>query len=555
MLSAISTQIARPLRWDERFGADMGDEDVDFVLVQPMFAGVDPRQFPPSLPLHELIRNDARIMRYEPGEIVLREGDYGSSAFLILEGTLAVAHLPPETIGRSGNTARKGLLSALAQLWSNHRLPEVRDVAHQQVAGVARAGDEGKGFRVFLQDFPVVMAKGERATLGPGVLFGEIGALARMPRTATVVAETAASCLEIRWQGLRDLRRYDSSFRQKIDETYRRNMLKANFRETPLFAALPDEVILRLAAETLFETYGSFDWSMSYKQLRSKGEDIARQEPIIAQKGDYADGLLMIRAGFARLWVPYGSGRRTLSYLGAGDVFGLKELYDRWKGEGYEGLQASLSAVGYVDVLRVPVGILEELVFPHVKPPSGMSRAVLERPAVEDSLMEWVVDERFINGMQAMLIDLDKCVRCDDCVRACAATHDGNPRFIRHGRTFDHWMIANACMHCADPVCMIGCPTGAIHRAVEGPVVVNDATCIGCGTCAASCPYQNIRLVEVSDARGHPLVDKDTGTPILKATKCDLCISNPGGPACVRACPHGALQRVDFRRGQDGTAV
>ena len=44
---------------------------------------------------------------------------------------------------------------------------------------------------------------------------------------------------------------------------------------------------------------------------------------------------------------------------------------------------------------------------------------------------------------------------------------------------------------------MIGCPTGAIHReSATGVVMINDDTCIGCGTCAASCPYENIRMVE-----------------------------------------------------------
>jgi Fe-S-cluster-containing dehydrogenase component len=108
-------------------------------------------------------------------------------------------------------------------------------------------------------------------------------------------------------------------------------------------------------------------------------------------------------------------------------------------------------------------------------------------------------------------------------------------------------MVANACMHCADPVCMIGCPTGAIHRTEQGGmVVINDDTCIGCGTCANSCPYDNIRLVEIRDMDGNLLLDRDTQRPIQKATKCDLCATNPGGPACVRACPHDALRRVDF---------
>ena len=146
-----------------------------------------------------------------------------------------------------------------------------------------------------------------------------------------------------------------------------------------------------------------------------------------------------------------------------------------------------------------------------------------------------------------MLIDLDRCVRCDACVDACAKGHNNNPRFIRHGRTIDHYMVANACMHCADPVCMLGCPTGAIHRLPKsGQVVINDETCIGCTTCANNCPYDNIRMVEIRDGSGGLVLDNKTNTPIIKATKCDLCIDQPGGPACQRACPHDALTRIDF---------
>ena len=162
--------------------------------------------------------------------------------------------------------------------------------------------------------------------------------------------------------------------------------------------------------------------------------------------------------------------------------------------------------------------------------------------------MEWAVEERFINGTQTMLINLDRCVRCDDCVRACAATHDGNPRFIRHGKTFENWMVANACMNCADPVCMIGCPTGAIHRTMSGGIVViNDDTCIGCETCANSCPYSNIRMVSIRDEVGSFITDPQNQKPILKATKCDLCADQISGPACVFACPHDAMRRVDFK--------
>jgi Fe-S-cluster-containing dehydrogenase component len=160
--------------------------------------------------------------------------------------------------------------------------------------------------------------------------------------------------------------------------------------------------------------------------------------------------------------------------------------------------------------------------------------------------MEFLTQNRLFNGTESMVIDLDRCTRCDDCVRACASTHGGNPRFLRHGPIHDHLMVAQACMHCADPICMIGCPTGAIHRdSFGGEVVINPDTCIGCTACANNCPYGSIRMVETRDEDGQPLVAKDQ-KPLLKATKCDLCLDQIGGPACVRACPHDALDRLDL---------
>jgi len=163
-------------------------------------------------------------------------------------------------------------------------------------------------------------------------------------------------------------------------------------------------------------------------------------------------------------------------------------------------------------------------------------------------MMEFIVDQRLINGTATMIIDLNRCTRCDDCVRACAATHDNNPRFIRHGQVNDGFMIANSCMHCLDPICMIGCPTGAIHRdSAHGRVVINDLTCIGCATCANSCPYDNIQMVTPRNAEGQPFYDQATNQPIQKAAKCDLCSNQITGPACANACPHDALHRVNMR--------
>jgi Fe-S-cluster-containing dehydrogenase component len=546
--------LSRPQRWDSPYDPEMRDSDVLSLLDRPEIAAIDASSFPDSLPLEGILKNDTRLVRFNPGDIVVREGDYGNSAFVILKGDLRVftGDYPAALLGRE-TASKKGLFETFAQIWTNKRTPEVRDTSRygdQSVRASKRGGRSKRldsGSSVFVQDIPVVLDKYRTAQMSEGALFGELAALGRIPRTATIFAENAATLLEIRWQGLREIRRFDDGFRKMIGNRYRQNALLVHLRETDLFANLDEEALDKVAQATLFETYGAFDWHVSYQKMRSSGQSTSTNEPAIARQGEYVDGLLMIRAGFARVAREYGTGQRTLTYLGAGDNFGLEELYQGWKAGETVNMSSSLTALGYVDALRVPAQVLEEYVFPHLVEGAVKLTEKSERTLADDALLEFAVEERFINATQAMLIDLDRCVRCDDCVRACASTHGGNPRFLRHGKTFDHWMVTNACMHCTDPVCMIGCPTGAIHRSqVGGSVVINDDTCIGCATCATSCPYNNIRMVEIRSADSHVVVDLDTQQPILKATKCDLCHTNPGGPACVRACPHDALSRVDF---------
>jgi len=533
----------RPHRWDVPFDSDMTDADVEALMSIPAIANVRADAFPPHIPLRGILRNDARIVSYQPGDIVCREGDYGSSAFLILSGAVRVVlspSLPRNVLGRQP-VHKKGFFGALSQLWTNSREPEVRDIARYRDIRAQSRGESGTATHIFLQDVPGVLDHHRTISLPAGQIFGELAALGRVPRSATVFAETETHLLEIRWQGLRELRRFDPGWKRHIDENYRRNALHAVLQANPLFSGLTPEVLKEVADRVKFRTFGSFDWNVSYKEMRQSGA--AGDEPIIAAEGLVQDGIYLVRAGFARASVRFGSAQRTLAYLGAGDQFGLDESYESWKTGKPVRRRNSLTGLGYVDVLRVPSDVLEEYVFPHldVPPPPALTA---DRPIHDDAFAEWLGDERYFNATQAMLIDLERCVRCDDCVRACASTHGGNPRFVRKGRTFDRWMVANACMHCRDPVCMIGCPTGAIHRhEAVGVVVINDDTCIGCGTCAISCPYDNIRLVEIANPSGDAVVDAD-GRPIVKATKCDLCVEQLGGPACARACPHDALRRV-----------
>ncbi len=566
-MAELTTRISRPQRWDVPFGDKMSEADVDRLLQIAPFANVDQTRFPPTIPLRGILLNDARIRKFEPGDIIVREGDYGGSSFFILRGAVRVIlnPLPAQLLGRR-TPQKKSFVQSLAQLWSRPAYPEVRHYASRAAASglsdvslKARA-QEGEDVRIFLQDVPAVLDQNRTARMAEGEIFGEIAAISRTPRTATVIAEEPAELLEVRWQGYREIRKYAPEWKQQSDRLYRERSLVAHLRETPLLKNLTNEDLATVAEHTRFESYGDFEWNASYRTVReaSPQERLAK-EPIIAREGDYPNGLILIRSGFARLSRKYNHGERTISYLGKGDVFGLSSLLCNAKYNESIGLEFSLRAIGYLDILVIPTPVVEQFIAPHFGEEEishirernrGAGEVDVERDAEAvfgPEMIEFLVEERYVNGTATMLIDLDRCTRCDDCVRACAASHDNNPKFIRHGRQQNGIMIANACMHCVDPVCMIGCPTGAIHRdSLEGQVVINDLTCIGCATCANSCPYDNIQMVQIRDEGGMFIVDEATQAPILKATKCDLCIDQLGGPACVRACPHDALIRADM---------
>jgi Fe-S-cluster-containing hydrogenase component 2 len=158
------------------------------------------------------------------------------------------------------------------------------------------------------------------------------------------------------------------------------------------------------------------------------------------------------------------------------------------------------------------------------------------------------VDQFLAQGLmeaQSLLVlDLERCTRCDQCVRACADAHDGVSRLVREGLRFDKYLVATSCRQCRDPLCMVGCPVGSIRRRNTLEVIIED-WCIGCGLCATNCPYGNINLhpfpVEVDDP-AHS--GRQIASVKVKATSCDLCHDH-AEPSCVYACPHDAAHRVN----------
>lgn len=157
-----------------------------------------------------------------------------------------------------------------------------------------------------------------------------------------------------------------------------------------------------------------------------------------------------------------------------------------------------------------------------------------------------------IQGQKLMLIDLDRCTRCGQCVDACVAAHDdGRTRLYLDGPRFEKYLVPLSCRSCMDPVCMIGCPVGSINRGDNGEIEIRD-WCIGCSLCADQCPYGSIQMnaleggLELTASQQALLGGEDIKTVNERAVVCDLCSSLPSkAPSCVYACPHDAAMRVN----------
>lgn len=546
----------RNRRWDEPFGDEPVDANtVSRILSLPIFADVDPAEFQARLPLDQIIANDGRLRRCQRGEVIVCKGDYGSSLFVILSGGV-LAFAEPIKIGTNGQAPkhRASWSRSVARLFASAKPPEFRPTRRRWRGRRTPVPQEPAPSGLGNIDVDDARHRYPAVALQTTEVFGELAALTGRPRTATVVAaEDDTLLFELRWQGVRDIRTWSTAFRQRIDQIYRERGLVGRLQECPIFHHLDQQALDEIARQSLFETYGNTDWMHRFKKERQT--DVSRvieQETLICEQGDHVDGLLLISRGFARVTERVDFGEQAIDHLSVNDVFGLDEIASIAAGEAGVALKATLRAIGYVDVIRIPTNLICKYVLPGLPAHLRRDKRVVSSTEpvalkMQQEMMDFLVDHRFINGEKAMAINLDRCVGCDDCVRACATAHDNNPRFRRHGFSHNNLMVTNACMHCTDPVCLIGCPTGAIHREEgSGTVVINDGTCIGCATCANSCPYDNIQMVDIRDKTGAFLLDGE-GLTISRATKCDLCVDQLTGPACVQACPHDALIRVDIR--------
>jgi len=135
-----------------------------------------------------------------------------------------------------------------------------------------------------------------------------------------------------------------------------------------------------------------------------------------------------------------------------------------------------------------------------------------------------------------------RCVGCRACQIACKDKNDLDVGVTyRQVRTYEtgayptpgYYHHSSTCNHCANPACVLVCPSGALHIAEDETVQIDSEICIGCKNCVRTCPYGVPQFFEDKEIAG----------------KCNLCVdltAKGENPVCVDACPQRVLEWGDL---------
>jgi CRP-like cAMP-binding protein/Fe-S-cluster-containing hydrogenase component 2 len=502
----------------------------------------------PAAQLEKYAKGAAVLHRYRRGETVCVEGEFGSTAYYIVSGTVDISIQNP--LAHLRTRPAFGLFGRSMARMKSFLLNDGQD---------KRAEAHERKFIGIDANVDLPLSK-PIAELGPGELFGEMTCRTFQPRSATVVAREPCVMVEMlrvildMLVGTRQISEVSksmskalkaptfkgTSFKAQLDEKYRQRSLETHLRSVPLFGSVGEAFL---------------------KYLKEKVELVSyNQNDVICKEGEEADAFYLIRSGMVRVSQSMPGGEMVRTYLSRGEYFGEIGLLRSIK------RIATCTALDAVDVVKVPGAefnlMLEQ--FPGVRAqlePVADARmaATQSRTAPPGLRLDDYLNQGLFEAQNLLLIDLDNCTRCDACVQACAKAHDGISRLLRDGLRYDHFLVATACRSCRDPLCMTQCPVGSIRRKENLEIIIED-WCIGCGKCAELCPYGNINMhpLEVTKEVRTEVKSPNPNTPptvkiekkkstTYKANTCDLC-TQLSVPSCVYACPHDAAKRVDPQR-------
>jgi CRP-like cAMP-binding protein/Fe-S-cluster-containing hydrogenase component 2 len=499
-----------------------------------------------SLEFLKRSENGVVVKRFNKGDVICRQGEYGRTAFYINSGKVDV--------------------------FVNLRTPPKREPPNLLKRIFFRGSNDVAANPVRTKPIPVAPeveldASRPVATLGEGTLFGEEACLNNQARSATIEVAEDGTEIVIMFRNFLDVLTRNRAFRAKLEDKYRRWAIENHLRNSRYMQGVGADFREKLRERTTLVRF-------------QPGETIFAE-------GDSPDAFYMIRLGHVRVMRrPVRGEEFTIRYMTAGEVFGeIGALFGVKR-------TATCQALDNVQLVKIARDDFADLIeaYPDIRrrleekaielvtndgskvirdPKTNRVLDIITAPFISHTLDERrtpslteYLDQQLYQGQHMLVLDLEKCTRCDECVTACGQSHVGITRLLEHGKAtrdkevpitrlirdglrYENYLVTTSCRSCRDPKCLVGCPVDAIHRKGTLPIVIENH-CVGCGRCAENCPFGNITLhpVPVTNARTGEV---QTG---LQAAVCNLdnCIDEDREPSCVYACPHDAAHRVDGQK-------
>jgi cGMP-dependent protein kinase 2 len=426
-----------------------------------------------------------------------------------------------------------------------------RAVSYRKGEVVFEKGDPGSSLFAIADGFAEVeVGPDVRIPIEQGSIFGEVGLISGRKRGATIRAGADAIFVEVT----------------------RTAALK-------LMAAVPGakRAINRISLER--QLLQIFKGGLTVQDLAEVVDqaEVVRVPAgkVVIAEGETGDDVYVIRSGSMVVEKDIGGKPIFLRYLPAGSFFGEMAVLSG------EARNATVKAAVGAEVIKLTGESFRRMLDAKPQVRAATEAAVAERATMNafiesrkasyssavdlySDTASFIMKEGLGEATDALLIDENLCVGCDNCEKACADSHEGLSRLDREaGKSFAHLHVPTSCRHCEHPHCMADCPPNVIHRGPDGEVFMEEG-CIGCGNCMRNCPYGVIRMEATPPKKpsllnwllfgfgpgpGEPSpswTKKQMGEekPKKIAVKCDMCKGISGGPACVRACPTGAAIRV-----------
>ncbi|MGB2788957.1 MAG: cyclic nucleotide-binding domain-containing protein, partial [Dokdonella sp.] len=325
-------------------------------------------------------------------------------------------------------------------------VPQFRELISESTVHICKKGatifsknDYGDTFFNVIDGAVAVELSAERSIeISSGYFFGEMGLLSGRRRTATIRSGSGETVLL---------------------ETPRKQILKLISSVASVKEAIDNAFALRVLQTTIFP---DAEYSFNEKLANCATTKLFRKNEVLFREGDPGDVLYILRKGSVKVSRINQRGADVAqTYIPAGNYVGEMSLLS----EETLPRSATVTAAVPCETLVIAKKDFLELLTNNPKTRERILRLAEERRLKNSGgmqetqfglMLDFLLKEGVSDADNVLVIDSDLCIGCDNCEKACAATHSGYSRLDRKGgQSFASIQVPVACRHCENPLCML----------------------------------------------------------------------------------------------------